>query len=92
MDQQVCYVIGQDGNNLYGIACNKRAYMRKKSPQEAWYGIAKEVWEEAKRKNNGTNVKIVNDSKDFQTMGTPPLWGGKYYQSISMPHSEGCVL
>lgn len=85
MDQQVCYVIGQDGNNLYGIACNKRAYMRKKSPQEAWYGIEKEVWEEAKRKNNGTNVKIVNDSKDLQTMGTPALWGGKYFQSISMP-------
>lgn len=86
MDQQVCYVIGQDGNDLYGIACNKRAYMRKKSPQEAWYGIAKEVWEEAKNSPNGINqnlVKIENDSTNLRIMnGT---WGGKYFHYISMP-------
>ena len=85
MDQQVCYVIGQDENDLYGIACNKRAYMRKKSPQEAWYGIAKEVWEEAKSRTNQINanlVKIENDSKDFKMHGT---WGGKYFHFISMP-------
>lgn len=75
MDQQVCYVIGQDENDLYGIACNKRAYMRKKSPQEAWYGIAKEVWEEAKSRTNQINanlVKIENDSKALKMHGT---WG-----------------
>ncbi|KAK2548606.1 hypothetical protein P5673_031129 [Acropora cervicornis] len=85
MDQQVCYVIGQDENDLYGIACNKRAYMRKKSPQEAWYGIAKQVWEEAKsrtEKINANLVKIENDSKDLQMHGT---WGGKYFHFISMP-------
>ncbi|XP_067040650.1 uncharacterized protein [Acropora muricata] len=76
MDQQVCYVIGQDGKDLYGIACNKRAYMRKKSPQEAWYGIAKEVWEEAKTRTKEINenlVKIENNSKDLQTKND--TWG-----------------
>ena len=85
MDQQVCYVIGQDGKDLYGIACNKRAYMRKKSPQEAWYGIAKEVWEEAKTRTKEINenlVKIENNSKDLQTKND--TWGGKYFHYIAM--------
>lgn len=88
MDQQVGYVIGQDGEDLYGIARNNRAYMRKRGPQGAWYGIDKQVWEEAKARNSNITENLVkideNDSnngdpiasKTRQTIATTE-WGGK---------------
>ena len=82
MDQQVCHVIGQDGSDLYGIACNNKAYMRKRSPQGAWYGIAKEEWENAKRGNSNISESLVtieeNDPRAsiIQKRGTAIEWGG----------------
>jgi len=94
MDQQVCYIIGQDGNDLYGIACNNRAYMRKRGPQGAWYGIDKKVWENAKLANNNINANLVVIEEDYshssdpevaKTRGSGTKWGanskGVYIQS-----------
>ena len=82
MGQQVCHVIGQDGSDLYGIACNNRAYMRKRSSHEAWYGIANVIWEDAKTRNSNITESLVtiegNNSHSFQTRGTVTKWGGKY--------------
>ena len=87
MDQQVCYIIGQDGNDLYGIACNNRAYMRKRGPQGAWYGIDKKVWENAKLANNNINANLVVIEEDYshssdpevaKTRGSGTKWGGTY--------------
>lgn len=79
MDQQVCHVIGQDGSDLYGIACNNRAYMRKRSSHEAWYGIANTIWEDAKTRNSNITESLVtiegNNSHSFQTRGTVTKWG-----------------
>ena len=87
MDQQVCYIIGQNGSYLYGIACNNRAYMRQKYPNGAWYGIEKEVWEAAKTNagNISSNLVTIEDSyshsgdpHDDKIKGSPTQWGGKY--------------
>lgn len=86
MDQQICHVIGQDGNDLYGIACNNRAYMRKTGPQGAWYGIDKQVWEAAKSRNNNVNASLVlieekyshsEKPEESKTKGNKIKWGGK---------------
>ncbi|KAL9974032.1 hypothetical protein ACROYT_G020561 [Oculina patagonica] len=83
MDQQVCYVIGQDGDDLYGIACNGRAYMRKQGTQGAWYGIDKHVWEEAKNSNIQENLVTIEENyshtdnpESAKTKGTSTIWGG----------------
>ena len=87
MDQQVGYVIGQDGEDLYGIASNNRAYMRKRVVHGAWYGIEARVWEKAKANNSVIKDNLVtidaNDSytgdptanKTKQTI-TLTKWGG----------------
>lgn len=84
MDQQVCHVIGQDGDEIFGIACNNRAYMRKKGPQGAWYGIPKEDWQNAMTKNSGIDANLVKINEDYshsdhpkadKTKGTSPRWG-----------------
>ena len=84
MDQQVCHVIGQDENGLYGIACNNRAYMRKTGPQGAWYGIEKQAWESAKTRNSNINANLVLIEENYAHDGDPELaktkenkWGGK---------------
>ena len=88
MDQQVGYVIGQDGQDLYGIACNNRAYMRKQGPQDAWYGIDKQVWEEAKARNSNIQKNLVTIDENDSNTGDPIVsktrptianteWGGK---------------
>lgn len=86
IDQQVCYVIGQDGDDLYGIACNNRAYMRKQGTLGAWYGIEKQVWEDAKTKNKNIRDNLVTieenyshtgDPEAIKTKGTTTIWGGK---------------
>ena len=88
MDQQVCYVIGQDGNDLYGIACNNRAYMRKRSIQGAWYGIEKQVWLDAKKKTANIAENLVKieenyahtgDPETAKTKGTATKWGGRFF-------------
>lgn len=82
MDQQVCYVIGQDGDDLYGIACNNRAYMRKRGTQGAWYGIEKRVWEDAKAKNSNIQENLVKIGEIYSHTGDPEagktktIWGG----------------
>lgn len=95
MNQQVGYVIGQDGEDLYGIARNNRAYMRKRGLQGAWYGIDKQVWEEAKKRNGTIQDNLVkiddNDSntgdpianKTKQTI-TSTEWGGKCPQGKTL--------
>lgn len=96
MDQQVCYVIGKDGNDLYGIACNNRAYMRKRGTKGAWYGIEKPAWESAKAKNNKIQdnlVKIEENyarNKDPVADKTKTIWGGNY--SVIVTSSFGHVL
>ena len=85
MDQQVCYIIGHHGVHLYGIACNNRAYMRKKYPNGAWYGIQKEVWEAAKSDNSiNSNLVMIEDSyshsgdpESNKTKGSGIKWGGR---------------
>ena len=86
MDQQVCCVIGQDGEDLYGIACNNRAYMRKRGTQGTWYGVEKRVWEEVKAKNSKIQENLVkieeNEShtenpKPSKTIIATTTWGGK---------------
>lgn len=78
-------MIGQDGNDLYGIACNDRAYMRKQSTQGAWYGIEKKVWQDAKAKNSNIQDNLVKieedyshtgDPEDIKTKGNVTVWGG----------------
>ena len=83
MDQQVCCVIGQDGDDLYGIACNNRAYMRKRGTQGAWYGIDKQVWQKAKAKNIEENLVTIDendshtgDPKDSKTIIAKNTYGG----------------
>lgn len=71
MDQQVGYVIGQDGEDLYGIARNNRAYMRKRGLQGAWYGIDKQVWEEAKKRNGTIQDKLVKIDENDSNTGDP---------------------
>ncbi|CAH3026162.1 unnamed protein product [Porites evermanni] len=71
MDQQVCYIIGQDGSHLYGIACNNRAYMRQKYPNGAWYGIEKEVWESAKASPGNISSKLVTIEDSYSHSGDP---------------------
>ena len=85
MDQQVCYIIGQDGSHLYGIACNNRAYMRQKYPNGAWYGIEKEVWETAKTNFGNISSNLVTIEDSYSHSGDPEKikgsgiqWGGKY--------------
>ncbi|XP_073252900.1 uncharacterized protein [Porites lutea] len=84
MDQQVCYIIGQDGSHLYGIACNNRAYMCQKYPKGAWYGIEKEVWETAKTNfgNISSDLVTIEDSyshsgdpQSDRIKGSPIQWG-----------------
>lgn len=71
MDQQVCYIIGQNGSHLYGIACNNRAYMRQKYPNGAWYGVEKEVWETAKTKAGNISSKLVTIEDSYSHSGDP---------------------
>lgn len=71
MDQQVGYVIGQDGEDLYGIACNNRAYMRKRGIQGAWYGIEKRVWEKAKARNSNIQENLVKIEENDSNTGDP---------------------
>ena len=99
MDQQVCYIIGQDGSHLYGIACNNRAYMRQKYPKGAWYGIEKEVWETAKTNfgNISSDLVTIEDSyshsgdpQSDRIKGSPIQWGGKYCkESMVLPSNYG---
>lgn len=88
MDQQVGYVIGQDGEDLYGIACNNRAYIRKRGIQGAWYGIEKRVWEKAKARNSNIQENLVKIEENDSNTGDPiasmtkqttdtTKWGGK---------------
>ena len=92
MDQQVCYIIGQDGSHLYGIACNNRAYMRQKYPNGAWYGVEKEVWETAKTKAGNISSKLVTIEDSYSHSGDPHpakikgsviQWGGKYCKEVN---------
>lgn len=92
MDQQVCYIIGQNGSHLYGIACNNRAYMRQKYPNGAWYGVEKEVWETAKTKAGNISSKLVTiedsyshsgDPQSDYIKGSPIQWGGKYCKEVN---------
>ena len=88
MDQQVGYVIGQDGEDLYGIACNNRAYMRKRGIQGAWYGIEARMWEEANLRNSKIQENLVKIDENDSNTGNPTAgktkqtfaftkWGGK---------------
>ena len=92
MDQQVCYVIGQDGEDLYGIACNNRAYMRKQGAQGAWYGIEKQIWENAKANNSKIQDNLVKIEENYSHTGNPEavktkgdsaIWGGNVSFSCS---------
>ena len=71
MDQQVGYVIGQDGEDLYGIACNNRAYLRKRGVHGAWYGIEARVWSEAKASNNNIKENLVTIDENDTHTGDP---------------------
>ena len=87
MDQQVCHVIGQDGDDLYGIACNNRAYMRKRGTHGAWYGIEEKAWLNAKAKNANIHSNLVKIEDNYshsldpippKITGSGPQWGGKF--------------
>ncbi|PFX24679.1 uncharacterized protein LOC111331343 [Stylophora pistillata] len=81
VDQQVGYIIGKAGDDLYGIARNNWAYMRKRGKEGAWYGIEQAVWDKAKRDLSFTPIKQDNansgDPGDAETKGKDPnKWGG----------------
>ena len=88
MDQQVGYIIGHDGDDLYGIACNNRAYMRRRGLHGAWYGIEKEAWQTAQANNNNIKVNLVTIEEGYSHSHVPPeaskikgtgtKYGGKY--------------
>ena len=92
MDQHVCYIIGQNGSHLYGIACNNRAYMRQKYPNGAWYGIEKEVWETAKTNSGNISSNLVKIEDSYSHSGDPQSdkiknssiqWGGTYCKEVN---------
>lgn len=81
MDQQVGYIIGKAGDDLYGIARNNRAYMRKRGKEGAWYGIEQAVWDKAEKDFNFLPINEDNanngDPGDAETKGKDPnKWGG----------------
>lgn len=80
MDQQVGYVIGQLGNDLYGIARNNRAYMRKRGKEGAWYGIEEDVWKSAKRDSGLVEKKAIEENHtntgDPESDFIKGKWGG----------------
>ena len=87
MDQQVCYIIGQDRSHLYGIACNNRAYMRQKYPNGAWYGIEREVWETANITSDPVQIEDSyshsGDPQSDKIKGSSIQWGGTYCKEVN---------
>lgn len=85
MDQQVGYVIGQVGNDLYGIARNNRAYMRKQGKEGAWYGIEENVWKSAKNDKHLVEKKAIEENHtntgDPEPDFTKGNWGGNFCAS-----------
>ena len=79
------YVIGQVGNDLYGIARNNRAYMRKRGKEGAWYGIEENVWKSAK--GNPLLVEKKAIEENHTNTGDPESdfikgkWGGNFFAS-----------
>lgn len=80
MDQQVGYVIGQVGNDLYGIARNNRAYLRKRGKEGAWYGIEENVWKIAKKNQHLVEKKAIEENHtntgDPESDFIKGKWGG----------------
>ena len=87
MSQQVGYIIGVSGDDLYAIARNKCAYLHQAKRGETWYAIAPDAWSTAKA-GAEVNVKKIaesysntaNPTSDYQMKANDgTVWGGKCY-------------